>query len=140
MSPQPSLLKEAQEYNFQKSPHIVVVAVVVVESALELEQFEVVASSSVVVVVAAVVECAEADRFAAAVAAAVERLVPFAVGLEPEPFVADLEQLPELELAFFLKSDTAVEHRVVAVECRFAVVACSWDFQKSFEGGDHQQW
>lgn len=51
----------------------------------------------------------------------------------------ELALVPELELAFSLTFDTAVEHTFAVAECKAVVVACSWDFQKSFAVDERQQ-
>lgn len=45
----------------------------------------------------------------------------------------------ELELVFFARSDTAVERKAAAVECKSVAVVYSLDYRKLFAAGEPQQ-
>lgn len=87
-------------------------------------------AQSVDVTAAAVV--VDVDSFAVVVlAAGVDRSV--------EGFDSFAVPEPEPELVSASKSDTAVEHKVAAAECKSAVVECSLDCRKWFEVDDPLQ-
>ena len=72
-----------------------------------------------------------------ALAVVVDRLAPVDSVLELVELalvpVPELELEPELELAFSLMSDIAVERTFAVVECKSVAVEYNWDFQRLFE-------
>lgn len=73
-----------------------------------------------------------------ALAVVVDRLAPADSVLELVELALVPEPELELELAFSLMSDIAVERTFAVVVCKSVAVEYNWDFQRLFEVHDQQ--